>query len=625
MAINDYIRTSSLDIYDSVAYKNLKERDRYNRLLLGRATRAEVGQEAEANNLTARPPSWTQHAAGLSHAFVISALSSSQHEKQTLNARQSGTVALETSSVPASGTEYYSKRSRFVTVTVKVTGSSGMAGTTLFSAVSGARLDSGSNVLTPFTVPFNITTRGKVVDVRVWVELVSVSGSEGVLGNLSVLGLALKNPNVKFDSSMPIMNDPTLIKTGQMEAPFFRSSYLLWVGSQLDDAVLAPVTDILDHYTWGKDRHVRTVFSDSAHPLDGNNPRNLASSHGDFFSKIIGSSVAAGYVLNSPNGATLAGNDWPWFSDTRIQEGGSHGAVGSPPSGWLSGPGGTAAVNEWPTTGSNYGPAVIRPMYPLLDDVLEEKCLESVLREKGYAYPEENMRDTAIAARRGIRPGLRGKQAHGRWELLIVTQDVLSSVPVVGLNFRQARLELTIDTGEDVARQLPRKRGIEARRAPKPIAIVSGSYIGAGRPDVFGYATNKFRNVVYTLPQQETSTTVGITNDTGSMTANDFAVFTRITGALATTYDASSKAHARFMFLNNEFGTPFIPLSSGSGLPAASELFAEDLSMSSTAIFDILNPKALIESNATMAQAVSSTRLTGQTRDRVLQITSGSA
>ena len=80
---------------------------------------------------------------------------------------------------------------------------------------------------------------------------------------------------------------------------------------------------------------------DFLHQLDGSvNPANTGS-----------------LVTGAPTGSVLSGNDWPWISDARVQDSGNHGAAGSPPRGWLTGPGGVAAANEFATTGSNDGAA----------------------------------------------------------------------------------------------------------------------------------------------------------------------------------------------------------------------------------------------------------------------------
>src|SRR5205085_1403595 len=79
-------------------------------------------------------------------------------------------------------------------------------------------------------------------------------------------------------------------------------------------------------------------------------------------------------------------------------------------------------------------------------------------------------------------------------------------------------------------------------------------------------------NVLVAVPE-EYGRTVGITDNTGSFT--DFAVFSRITGTLQAFLTSSGHESMRRAYLRNEFGTPFIPLSSGSGESPAFQFFDE--------------------------------------------------
>lgn len=633
---SDVIVTSSQEIYDSVTYKNIEERDRYNRLLLGKATRAEVGQDEEANNHTARPPSWTQHAAGLNHSFVINALSASQHEVQCLNAYDRGIEALEQSPTPASGTMYYSKHSSLVKQVFKVSASVDLAtqlGTVFYPNI-GMFVSRSFTIDAPFSIPLTITNKGKIKDIKVWVEVVQSSASNESYP-LASIGLALRSPNVKFEHAHPILNEPThkeitsaadnylYVRKGQS---FYSNSYLLWEGARLYNYAIIDADSMdstaypHDHPSWARDRHIRTIFSDSSKRY---NPRHL--------DKLVANNLTIDNLQdNAPcsgatNAAHAAGNDVPWIKDTRLSgSGGSttYTAAGSPPAGWLTHPNGGADEGEFVTTGGSWGPNDIRPVYPLLDNIIAMKS-PLVSSENYWVYGNEYsdfVGNSNYLSRKGYRQGLHGTEMNGTWELLVACgRSVSYESPNV--YFRQFRLEITLEQNEKlrVNRKYKKnsvKPGLTAKHH------ISGT--GAHHITVDTATADYFPTTIYTVVDDQPNTTFGITDNTGALT--NFAVFTRITGALADTYAATTRAHARYAFLNNEFGTPYIPLSSGSGLPAESEITAVKTDRTTIPLVaDILSPKTNFGRGQTMSSIKTFTRPSRTTRDKMLEITSGSA
>jgi hypothetical protein len=356
VAKNDYLRQSSTDAYAGLEYRNYEERDRYDRLLRGRALRAEVGQDAVVGNLYADPPSWTQRYADLKHEFVIQALSGSDdaHFSRVWNLRKSGSEAQENSPVPATASLYYPKTST-VTRIYAVTASVGNPNFSphlglSYNAVSGTQVNTtavGVNSGTqfdPWYVNISVPDRGELVDIKVWVEVLHVSSSTQT-GHLSHLGgcvIGLISPNVNFKSSIPIANSPDNRTTiNSFTYKDIGSMYPLWIGftskgiGALDGGFESRAVE-----GWSKDRHIRTIFHDGART---ENPFRITPVR-----QLDGSTnvVNTGSLLaGSPNGQVLSGNDWPWISDARVQDGGNHGAAGSPPAGWLTGPGGVAAEN----------------------------------------------------------------------------------------------------------------------------------------------------------------------------------------------------------------------------------------------------------------------------------------
>lgn len=587
MAINDYIRTSSTDIEGDLNVRRSFERNLYDKLLLGQALRVDVGQDIVATNPTARPPSWTQHHAGINHSFVMTILSSSQHAKTNLNTFKSGTEPLEVSAVPASGNVYYTKQSRFVKRMYKLSASADLG---TYVPASGVYLGTGAFV---HDFVLNVPDRGKIRDIKVWVEMAHVSASQtsafdftpdtdATIGPLSMTAISLISPNVHFYSAHPILNDGRMRDSINQSAftkvgpgvipPHAASSYLLWEGSVFFAADIL-TNDYRKFPTWNRDRHMRTIFSDNAVAY---NPRHLEKVilHGGDVNSLFDNAPNDSF-LGFGSGLAL-GCDVPWMTDVRLIPG-PHTSAGSPPAGWLTGPAGTNAAGEYATTGSNYGPEKIKPMYPLLDDIIAVK--RTVTGDNDYigigtigdGYP-------FYKSWIGFRPGLRGTEVQGDWRLRIaMTGSGTNQITPQGAYFRQFRLEFILDVHEDDAfytkRRFPRKSNIGIKQGSRKLyATISGT---SGVPTVSVPPADYYPNLIYYVSKDEPWRTVGITDNSASF--SDTAVFTRLTGALADVYATSGHAAARIAYLSNEFGTPFIPLSSGSGTPVvAQELISVD-------------------------------------------------
>ncbi len=607
------------------AFRRTRQKQRLNQILLGQPSFAVAGFGADANRSTSptTPPSWTQASLGLSHGSVIQPLSSSRHEQQNLNAFVSGTAPLEATAVPGSGTLYYTKLSPLQRKTyyhypdpVQFAASPGD-----FNGVSA----SWTNTLGPsrpeyvlhgiyysdvpatgsyFRVPIDVPERGRLVDVRVWVELY-FSGSTSY-ASLSNLFLGLRSPHVKgFGSGHPIRNDALYPSPGKADAPHLIDTFILWEGAGTYAGVTAakfawdPAGERA-RQTWNKDFAMRTVFWDSA-PVE--NPRHLEKVRNGSVKNAINLS---GSAPNTVFGGTLNGNglgaNVPWYA---MSASSNVPGTGSPPAGWLTGPGGSAVSGtEWATSGTQYGPAEIKPVYPMLDRVYCQKYDPLYWTLLNVPSPTFTSQFFSSQPRwRGDRPGLRDSQIQGRWELIVMAGSGTMEIRV-----RQFRLELTYDANVGVS--LPRtssarpRRGAGARGAfPRVWNVISGSGFtedGSGNP-TGDYDIWPSLIWVPANPASSVNRTFGITDDTGSV---DYAVFTRPIGIMT----GSDQAAARIQYLQNEFGTPYIPLSSGS---TATAEFLAQLSSSVSQVDDYFNPRPAIGAGRTLWEVVRLGRRTG--------------
>ena len=636
--------TSSLDASGSLDNRRGGTRRLYNKFLLGEALRTTVGQPpALDTNLTAEPPSWTQHAAGLNHSFVMQPLSAAFHEKQVLNAYLSGTPGLESSPVPASGSSYYSKQGRFRRYIFAVTASAGLSdtfaaptsswasdfgsGRPTFVAASGSFICHGRD--NPASVKIPVSIHGKLVNLRVWIEFVTdmrITDYGGFPRGIGATTVVLRCPNNNIGQGLPILNDPQLVSqvTSIADSYIFKNSYILWMGDAVNffSSLLEPGYD--DWNTelpnnrapyWNYDIDMRTVFDDGAETPNPINALSMYQAGLDgnatgLYGHLSGASPNARYLsaygpLNSITSSAY-GHWIPWFADYRIKGGrleksGSYAnwktlVSGSPPSGWLTGPGGTNTVSEWPTTGSNVGVTSIKPFYPIMDDI-------------DVVFPLGNTVEPILKQKfknKYRRKGLRGVEVNGTWEILFCSQGtsaglIVSSVTGTegtGIWFRQARLEMLIEENAPSSfgsrrDMLFAKPGNVNRQAP--VSIQSGS----------------FGKELVIVPSGETyGRSIGIIESTGSV--EDFAVFTRLTGALANYLTGSQHADARFKFLHNEFGTPQIPLFSGSVSGQSSQLISSSGSNESREFIDRLFGRRTLVSQQRDAR-VDSSRFYAQT------------
>lgn len=617
---------------------------------------------------SSRLPSWTNRHLGQNAAFVLPTLSSSNHESQTMNFWRSGSEGLESSPVPASASLYYSKRSRYNTIVVKKTASffdtvvpfSGVIVPSQFLPGTGSYVTfvTGANTPQlscsfryPATIRVDVPVSGRLVDIKVWVELVHLSGGVDRQGPLGELGLALRSPNVRWGNAHPIRNDPRFVDTLKNAkhaaylsnpfvidefngnalqdlyyppANFYRDTFLMWEGPGMcifglqsgsnDHAAVLGYTVVggssptnatnrAMYPSWNRDRGMRTVFADGA---SNPNPRHLfvvpaRTNYNSTNSRTnpytfpsgnawYGSPNANGILQANPNAiptpnhnpAQIAafevqvsafGADWPWTSDVTVFPATeSHQAAGSPPKGWLSGPAKTAGANEWPTTGVNYGPETIQPLYPLLDDIFQKKSIGSespiigsIVRQRANGE-ELPAADPTVWS--GFRPGLRGTEISGTWELLIAQGGQVNVDPQYGMGlgipstnayFRQVRLEITYDTGIGPRTGRAPRRVSPKRSGPNMVNRISGS-APMFRADESGSWDSYVSEDYSTFSMEaEVGRTFGLHLNTGSFNRNDFALVYQITGTLAD-YSGSSPG----WLLNNRFGMPQIPISSAS-------------------------------------------------------------
>jgi hypothetical protein len=312
----------------------------------------------------------------------------------------------------------------------------------------------------------------------------------------------------------------------------------------------------------------------------------------------------------------MSGANFPWLYDERISKGAFEDfqslffgqVLTSVPYGWLTGGGGAAAVNEFPTTGSNLGPNNIQPVYPLLDDVYVEKLYDEPSTSSFYTFPSRHGKVI------GFRPGLRGTEVHGKWKLLLgvagdETGGTVKGNLRAGVFFRQFRLEFLLDKGEEVtnksfvSKDRRFKKVVPRSLGRRLVHLLSGSAswdIGI--------------NGVFTNASDDYGATVGISDDAGS---DRFAVFSRLTGSIVDILSGSGRLESvQGTFLHNEFGTPFIPISSGSSTVPSIDPFTQDeIALSKQALNDTLNQTTLIAKDNTLSAHLTRAKAFRTTRD----------
>jgi hypothetical protein len=647
--------SSSFAVEGNLNYRRLKAKERYKKWIIGEARRDELGHELRGDHVISasffsdfsgsyfgdefsRPPSWTRSEQGSNQSFVQRPISSSAHEITNLNLFNNGITALETTQIPASGTEYYSKKSSLVTKTYFLTASADLSGTSQgighYSAVSGNLFT--SSLQTPAIFSINIPDYGKIQNIRVWVEIIaSTNGDAGSFDFQSTYGktyLALKSPNVTGFASYPFINalgdiHDLKIHAEHMQFPFsgpFSGS--VGPSQMIFDSFILSSPPTFFTQPWSLDTCIRTVYDDASDQRHSSHMDPMFASGSDSFQRhlrreaspsvvfsgsILGYDIGSGWTFSD----TELGNGIPWITDPRVINdiaifNSSSAIIGSsPPEGWLTGPGGTAAVNEFDTTGSNLGPPTMKPLYPLLDEVGE--TLEDVVIAEGQE-PR-----TIV----GSRPGLRGSEIHGQWDLLAVSAPFYWHDFPNYLYFRQFRLEITYEENRDYQSS----KAFISNRSKSSInfkpgtrhnnTIMSASFLTELIFPVYGLKARLFQLQTGTVKHfivapDNPGHTYGITSDTGSL--QDYAVFTRVTGTLADRLTSSLGFHNDF--LNNEFGTPYIPLSSGSGESPSFDIFS-DATNNAQFIEDVLSPKPLVGRALTLRSVLASKNTTVTTRD----------
>lgn len=581
------ILTSSILVRDSIRLLRDPMKSLRDRFYLGVAKDTDVA--LGTSGATVLAPTITFQTLGMNHAFVSPALSASRHEQQSLNCWISGTEARETTAVPASSTLYYSKQRKLNTVTYKHTAS-------VLDGVPGYDSQFGSMIVpedlggtdifsSPKTVTINVNETGKLQNIRVWIEVAHMSASGKTYQPLEDLGISIRSPNLRWGHAHPIKNSSfykswitSLPPTASLNIPFnfWRDSFVLWEGA----AIVHPNSPTGSDYqayvrgrypTFNRDRSMRVIFDDGSPTL---NPRHLQ-----------GMSPVAN-INGSPNGSTCLGADWPWFSEEGISpaaSGAFHGASGSPPYGWLTGPGGVAGENEWPTTGSNYGAETMKPVYPMLEQVTEKK-LEVNTGETNATLPFDPAQNPHEYRGFwgdwlkwiGTRPGLKGTEISGSWEVLFVkAHSIDGSTTTMNTYIRQVRLELTYETGDGPSKRKTvrlKTHGDQfSPRRPNSVACeqISGSQFESKNSNgafssngtINAATQNYFKNEVSITPPTDASIgrTFGVVTMTGSIIGGDFALFYRLSGTLAEKIGESP-----WWLMNNQFGVPMIPDSSAS-------------------------------------------------------------
>lgn len=397
------------------------------------------------------------------------------------------------------------------------------------------------------------------------------------------------------------------------------------------------------YHEFDTDIDMRTIFTDSSKT---SNPRHLEQLYnraslnsigrsalhiekvrieGAYSSPLSSSIKLFGYTKFDPafyQSSWLTGANFPWMLDGRVPPGNFQGrnwsatsSLGVPP-GWLTGPGFTANENEFPTTGSQIGPPDIKPVYPLLDDVYVEKVT--------YQSPTTSIEPLPSGSNRriiGFRPGLRGTEVHGKWQLMMANNGNFGPVggpdaipggdPREGFWFRQFRLEFLIDQGEDINdssfasrnRKYRRSSNVATHEGKRLVHIISGSA-----------AWDIGTNIVYVVQNPEYGRSVGITSDKADTT---YAVYSKITGTFAQQLSGSGRLQSlESSYLSNEFGTPYIPLSSGSGVTPNSDTYDQNEFKNTKRVFDaVFGRNTLIPSDNTLRAHITRDNVFMSSRD----------
>ena len=599
--------SSSVDLEGSISFGRHHVRAMHREILLG-ADHGYSGVGSGSSYLnqpvSASSPSWTRAylGPGKNQSGVITVLSASDHEVSVLNAYRTGLEAAEVSPVPLSQSLYYSKKTSFQSVIVKLTSSSPQG---IFDDVNfGTLIDSTSSIGQPHKFNFNVPVTGKLVDVRVWVEIVTLSGTNavgstgssghhvwpGIVGQtvlpLESFGISLRSPNVSWPGhwAHPIMNDPAYavyptstasnnvldntISNLRNPPEFYRDSFLIWEPATLFNPTHPDVMR-LTIPTWGNDLGMRTVFCDGS---KYKNPRICSPGIPVDFNangapNVFGQWPSYPGTISGSAGTWQNGNNAPWTTDSGSW--GNNSAVlaslgaqaGSPPNGWLTGPGETAGANEWPTTGSNIGAPDLQPVYPFLDAVYQKFTGSIPNWYSGgiLGSPIDFLYNDHLTWA-GRRPGLRGTEVSGTWTLMFCTPSVSFYSGSAAWTFvRQARLELLYTQNRPVA--LRRNSGRDRTPtdgAPILLGLISGS--GNYRIDQVDVPSEQecFVHATFIESQARPDASFGLSLGTGS---NDPT--TALVWSLSGAIQSVSGTNPGWL-TDNFYGMPAIPASSWS-------------------------------------------------------------
>ncbi len=340
-------KTSSLEAYESIRFRNIRAR-----------------RSLTVQQLSTASDSWTHISIGVgSQAFVSQPFSASQHEVTVLGTYLSGLQAIGSSPVPTTGSLFYEKRTPLRKSTWKWVATSSMGG---FTADRGQLIAASASVFAPHVVSIEAPAGGddgRIVDVKVWLELLQMSGS-GLHPALGQIGVSIRNPLLGWGHAHPLRNfsaglrfndglpveaglDVYWRSSGSIPA-FYRDTFLLWEGGALFRSSARtpyanPVYPVIDtpFYcpVWDRDIGIRTVFCDGAQTR---NPRDVFQVYRGEFSSVLSGARASVSPNSGSGGYPFAGGSMiglgaPWFTDPDYS--GSLTAAGSPPPGWLGGAG----------------------------------------------------------------------------------------------------------------------------------------------------------------------------------------------------------------------------------------------------------------------------------------------
>jgi hypothetical protein len=262
-----------------------------------------------------------------------------------------------------------------------ITPASGASEST-FDLNLGRLIDANSH--DPFVVNIPVSKRGKIRDVKVWVEAVHRNRSGDTNSGLQGLQISLVSPNVKFPGAYPLWNmpgasdfqydgNPNITGTDNLvngtfsrrvPSIFTSGAYVLWDGHKASPALKYAADNLglqNDYHEFDSDIDMRTIFTDSSqndnprsrirvfpsasdvHPgaatnlsatlIYGLKPLSYYWSPSNFAQRYYSGTFSWSGISASLSGAVV-----PWFVDPRLSPGlMNQTVVGVPPDGWVTG------------------------------------------------------------------------------------------------------------------------------------------------------------------------------------------------------------------------------------------------------------------------------------------------